>query len=749
MPQQQSPFLEGKYGWSYGENGWNSGMDENLLKFSYMFDGNVDGLVSSLPAVSNGLAYFNTSDKRLYFAVGTVWYSSPCPKHFIFKNKSNGDFYQYNGTSAIQIDNPAQIDNRLDAVELTISTLGSAAFEDVSAFATQTALDVLEGQTQAYTDDLRSDLSNTSTGATNVGYNGTTVSATLNTFTTQIADLTEKTTGFLHASEFDLLGDGSDETTKVQNAVTAASTQRKLLIGDRTKTYKITSQITGASNCHIKDFSIDASAMTGTKHALVFQGSLGTSSNLTSDVTVDTFTAAVVDGSIYAVDEWVLLHTETSYYAFPTYNVAKGEYLQIRSISGNTLTFTTPIMDSYTTAAGGKVHKVNFVENVKLEGVKIRGSNTAASNERGICLRFAKDCEISSCYVSNIDQYCYELDSVLKTNVFNNQIRGTFYDGVTGTIFYGFAVVNACQELNIHHNFSSRVRHHTVSTAFSAGNGRYGQPSHINVNNNIADDCMAGGAGRSFAYEVHGTGRHQIWANNWANGCYSFMRLEGGSDIQVIGGGCNGYAYQGLILGGASQTLERVLISNVRLCNYTAEVTAGLPCAIRLEGSTLLSGITIDGVKIERGAVSNVGTAISVGTSTTSRNIRFKNISASAGTVESTGTAVATATGVNDLTFESCDLFGWRGGYNFSGSKCAVNNGVIENFAIGGSGFAITSSGDRNTFTNLKVRNINTFYNLTAASTNNLVTLNRLTDMTSTTGTNAGAGNVVSGNFVV
>lgn len=158
MPQQQSPFLEGKYGWNYGENGWNTGMNENLLKFSFMFDGNVDSIVASLPPVSNGAAHFNSADNRFYFGVGSVWYSSPCPKSFIFKIKSNGDFYQFNGTSAVKIDNPSQIDSRLDAVELTLSSLGTAAFQNVEDFATQAELDIVEGQAQSYTDVLRNDL---------------------------------------------------------------------------------------------------------------------------------------------------------------------------------------------------------------------------------------------------------------------------------------------------------------------------------------------------------------------------------------------------------------------------------------------------------------------------------------------------------------------------------------------------------------------------------------------------------------
>jgi hypothetical protein len=173
MAQQQSPWIEGSYGWNYGESGWNAGMDQNLLKFSFLFDGNVDSIVSSLPAVVNGQAHFLSTDNRFYFAANNIWYSSPCPKWFQFKIKSTGTTYQFNGTSAVLVDNVAEIDSRLDAVELTVSTLGSAAFQDASAFATPAQLDVVEANAANYTDDLRQDLANSTDptkGAAQVGW---------------------------------------------------------------------------------------------------------------------------------------------------------------------------------------------------------------------------------------------------------------------------------------------------------------------------------------------------------------------------------------------------------------------------------------------------------------------------------------------------------------------------------------------------------------------------------------------------
>lgn len=158
MAQQISPFLEGKFGWNYGENLWNTGADENFLKFSFLFDGNVESVVSSLPAVVNGQAYFLTTDNRFYFGVGNTWYSSPCPKYFIFKIRSTGEFRQFDGTDIVEIDNPSQIGGKIEAIQTTIDSLGTAAFVDVDSLATQDELDVASAQANAYTDVLREDV---------------------------------------------------------------------------------------------------------------------------------------------------------------------------------------------------------------------------------------------------------------------------------------------------------------------------------------------------------------------------------------------------------------------------------------------------------------------------------------------------------------------------------------------------------------------------------------------------------------
>lgn len=182
MTQQVSPFLEGKYGWNYGESGWNNGMDENLVKFSYMFDRNVISIVSSLPTLTDGQAYFLTTDNRFYFRVGGNNYSCPAPKWFTFYIKSTGQAFQFNGTTTVAVASSSDLSTRIDSVENTLDTLGTAAFQDVDFFATQSELDIASAGSASYTDQLRTDLTTqagTTLGAYQVGYKGRTVGARL------------------------------------------------------------------------------------------------------------------------------------------------------------------------------------------------------------------------------------------------------------------------------------------------------------------------------------------------------------------------------------------------------------------------------------------------------------------------------------------------------------------------------------------------------------------------------------------
>lgn len=139
MTQQTSPFLDFKWGWDLGESGWNSGMDENLLKLSALFNGNIDGIVSTLPPAVEGSCYFLTTDKRIYYVAGGAYYSSPVPLWYEFSLKASGDKYQFNGSSLVAIPSPTDIAD----LQSTVEDLDTAAFQPSSAFASSTSFNTL------------------------------------------------------------------------------------------------------------------------------------------------------------------------------------------------------------------------------------------------------------------------------------------------------------------------------------------------------------------------------------------------------------------------------------------------------------------------------------------------------------------------------------------------------------------------------------------------------------------------------
>lgn len=124
MSQKTSPFIEAKFGWNLGESGWNSGMDEDLVRFSYLFDSTINGIVSSLPRGTNGDAYYLLSDKRVYYFVDGSYYSTILPKWFEIKLRSTGVRYVFNGTDLTTIRSSVETDSLLNTAAVSqFSTL--------------------------------------------------------------------------------------------------------------------------------------------------------------------------------------------------------------------------------------------------------------------------------------------------------------------------------------------------------------------------------------------------------------------------------------------------------------------------------------------------------------------------------------------------------------------------------------------------------------------------------------------------
>lgn len=514
-----------------------------------------------------------------------------------------------------------------------------------------------------------------------------------------------------------------------------------VFIGENGKTWNLNSTINGKSNVSLfGEATLDSSAITT---AIDYSGSLGSSSAMTANSVEGDNTVTVADGSIFSEGEWVLVHTETSYIEYKTYNVARGIYAQIRSISGNQLTFTIPLIYDYDTADGAKVHKINFVENFTLSGLSIVGSDTPAAGQRGVNLLFCKNFSANIRDISGIDIYSFAIDSCVKFNVKVDSIRGVFYDGVTGTIFYGLVLLNSSQHGQVQVVNCSRQRHAIVTTAASAGQGRYGAPTYVDIIDSSTDDSMQGGAGASYGFEAR-TGRFQRWNGLRADGCYSLLRIEGVQDSSFEIEGSR-YDFNALILSqsGPAQILRNITV-DLKSSDYTGIGLVDNP-AVKIFNTEVLENVTINAY-CTRCAVLNSAPAVSVDDTITSSNVKI-NGTFEAGGVERTVYAVSHNANAPDIDYK-LNLSGWRNGYSFpTGDNSNALGGKISNYSTAGSGFGFNTDGG-GACVGVMFENIHTPVRFNTSSSNAAAVNNVLKGNVGTV-SDGGTGNVAQNNVEI
>ena len=373
-----------------------------------------------------------------------------------------------------------------------------------------------------------------------------------------------------------------DSTAALQAAINAGSV---IDFGGSENTFKITSTLDlsdGNKTLIGSGATIDQTGIvSGNKWAMKAVGELSTTTSLlTATLTSEQFSCTVTSATGFAVGDWVLVSGDglyTHYYSATPYPVAAGEFVRIRSIVGTTITFTTPIVSAppggYTTANNSRITKVNFCENINISGITFKGSNTAGRGERGLVLEYVNGFDVENCQFIGQDIYQFEVTMTIRGSITDNRFYGVFYDGSTGTIFYGLVFVDSSQYVNVGDNIFERVRHAVTTASKTEGQNGWGQPLYINIHHNQMLDAMAGGAGRSWGFEQHGFGKYISFNNNMVNGGYGGVNIDAGFQCEVFDNVFTNLTKVGIEMGGNAVNLGNIMISGNHISVETDDAT--------------------------------------------------------------------------------------------------------------------------------------------------------------------------------
>ena len=341
-------------------------------------------------------------------------------------------------------ENPAWID--VPYVEVTDRVVGGIdgnANASVKALTERT--EYLKNDITTSGTALRNDLANTavSKGAALIG------------FKSPLANAVESTLyligkSFVSLSMWGILGDGSDETIKLTNALNACT--GKLLDGAGL-TIKITSNIVAtSSNVTLQNCTIDASSILTGGYAITFAGTQGTGVTLTANLDADSNTVYIADTSTFDEDGYAYIESDTVFDAGT--GVILGQIVKIRSINTNSsLVLYEDVLYAFTSAANAKISPLTLKENIQFRSVHLIGAGTGT--QYAVLFDKCRNPVVDKCS----SQYFYygnlTFSRSVNVSVTDSALRHSNKPGFA----YGVTVANGCYGVRVANNYGENLRH--------------------------------------------------------------------------------------------------------------------------------------------------------------------------------------------------------------------------------------------------------------------------------------------------
>lgn len=312
-------------------------------------------------------------------------------------------------------------------------------------------------------------------------------SITLEKFTDELKMLTSN--GYLVPQLFGVVGDGStDDTQAFQQALNAG---QKLYVPNGV--YKITGPLTGSNSVIFeKDAVIEYQPVDTYEEALTISGGITPlAENMRCTIDGRTMTIATEYLTGLQAGDYVRIHNNEKVDPGAREYDTKADILQVESISGGVITFKSQPVYSYTNVG---VDKLNLLENVTVDGVKIR-CMTYEDFSSGVHLLYCKNAVVKNCHISGFDYAGVYMERCVYSDVHSNYAEVSYSEELQ----YGVVIAD-CREVSVYGNKINSERtaidvtyqsdHVTVTNNAVKGNINTHAATNVIIANNTIDDGM-------------------------------------------------------------------------------------------------------------------------------------------------------------------------------------------------------------------------------------------------------------------
>lgn len=334
--------------------------------------------------------------------------------------------------------------------------------------------------------------------------------------------------------DFGAVGDGvTDDTDAIKTMLSHLETsgQKGKIQFPSSKTFLL-SDILGEYLLHdtiidLNGSTLDFSLMTSTSYLslLTIKGKYLETVSLTADASIHSYTVTVTDTTPFQIGDMVRIYSNEIWDTQRT-NSRIGEIVIVEGKTDTTLTFGTPISDTYKRSDNAKVQRLQPAENVTIRNGVIKAPRQN-DNIIGVHIQCGKNILIDNIRTYDIDRRHYYLVDCIFSTVQNCVMEEAHHLSQA----YGISFADATRDCVARNNFFYNIRH-ALSTNNNPSTSWGIVRSLIwdgNIVNNTSED-LSGGYGD--AIDSHAGSENLTITNNVVNGCLgNGINMEGRSAL--------------------------------------------------------------------------------------------------------------------------------------------------------------------------------------------------------------------------